>query len=164
MPWRAIVTAQKTPESDPTPRRVHRPVPDNQPRPAPEIAPQLPDRRRHARHVLADGRFFFMTVRRREKTSASPGRNLPEKLPADDPGRKGRAAARLAYRYSAQYKACRVDHGGGARRAHGLCAEHPQVHRLPALRPRLCRGEQTRLAVPARAKRSGGSGPAHGAR
>jgi hypothetical protein len=58
----------------------------------------------------------------------------------------------------------RRHHGGAARHADGLRAEHPQVHRLPALREGLRRGEQpVARRAPRRAHRVD-PGAAHGAR
>ncbi|TXC65670.1 4Fe-4S dicluster domain-containing protein [Piscinibacter aquaticus] len=94
------------------------------------------------------------------------GRTLPEELPSDDgPGEAGSAAAPgEALLAGVRQGGLGGHHTGPARHADGLCAEHPQVHRLPALREGLRRGEQ-----PVARRASGRAhrvdpGAAHGAR
>jgi hypothetical protein len=58
----------------------------------------------------------------------------------------------------------RRHHRGPARRADGLCAEHPQVHRLPPLRQGLRRGKQPVARPAPRGAHRVDPGAAHGAR
>ena len=82
------------------------------------------------------------------------------------PAGEGRAAAAAgeALLAGVRQEGQRRHHRGPARRADGLRAEHPQVHRLPPLREGLRRGEQPVARRAARRAHRVDPGAAHGAR
>jgi hypothetical protein len=64
------------------------------------------------------------------------------RLMTDGEKKEARIRLETALRAGIRQAGQRRHHGPAARRADGLCAQHPQVHRLPALRQGLRRGEQ----------------------
>ena len=133
---------------------------------AQNLAARFPEGRRHAQPVLADGYGGADDPVRRCPRRRRMGGALPEELPPDDgPGKeRSPGAPRTTLFRRIRQAGQRRYHRRAAGRAHGLRAQHPQVHRLPPLRACLCRGEQPVARHAARREDRVDPGAAHGAR